>query len=318
MARLALASSFVASVSLLGCGSVDQTGPTDPGDTTSPQISSVTPAHGQQGVPADTAIVISFNEAMDQASVEAAYASADLPKDAVTLSWNDAGDTLTIAPKQPLALAEGIGNDPSVITAKQYALSLAATATDEAGNPLAAPLAHAFTTSRRMATTAPVVAALTRYRVSNGGVSAVGDDLRIGDNAMLTYRGFVTFDLLKLPGGAEIENATFGVRQTAFTGTPFDMGVVNTVHIVYGIVDSTAWNAVPLGMMDPLTTTTAVGPRSVDVTAAVADDYADRATRSNRSQYRLEFPSLTNGDGDQDTIELATATFEMSLVYLVP
>ena len=316
MGRLALASSLVTSVSLLGCGSVDNPG--DNADTASPLVASVTPAAGQIGIPADEVIKIGFNEAMDQASVEAAYSSHHLAKDAVTFSWNEAGDLLTITPKAPLALAEGIGNDPSVTEATKYEMWITTDATDLAGNPLTNQAEVSFTTSKRMVTTAPVVADLTRYRVSNGGVSAVGDDLRIGDNAMLTYRGFVTFDLVGMPGGAEIEKAAFSVQQTAYIGTPFDMGNVNTVHILYGIVNSTAWNAVPLGMMDPLTTTTAIGPRSVDVTGAVAEDYADRAARSNRTQYRLEFPTATNGDGDQDTIELGTASFKMTITYLVP
>lgn len=320
MARLALASSLLASVSLVGCGSVDSADPDpmDMGDTTPPTIASVTPTAGQAGVPADAAIVIVFSEPMDRASAEAAYTSQHLPKDAVTMTWNEAGDTLTITPKEPLALAQGIGNDPSMTDAKDYQLFVLETATDEAGNPLASAFELAFTTQKRMETSVGIVADLTRYRTSGGTTAPVGADLRIGDFGALYYRGFVTFDLAALPDGVEIEMAGFGVRQTAVIGEPFLLGAVDTAHVTYDTVNTTAWNAPALAMMDPLTTTAPLGPRTVDVTAAVADDVANRVARANRSQFRLQFSTNSDGDASQDTVELGTATFGMLIIYLAP
>jgi hypothetical protein len=318
MTRFALGSALF--LSLVGCGSVESTDkdPGDPGDTTAPSIVKVTPANGDKGVPADAAIVIQFSEAMNQESVEALYTSMHLDKDTVTMSWNEAGDTLTITPKQKLDIAEGIGFDPSTTEAKEYRLAISEDAVDLAGNELAGRLDLAFTTQKRMAAAVSVDQDMTRYRSSSGGVSAVGADLRIGDNAALQYRGFVTFSLLALPDGVEIETATLGVRQVGVTGTPFDLGVVNAAHITYLGVNSTAWNEPALGAMGALTTTTALGPRSLDVSPAVADDYAQRAARSGHSQFRLEFPTANNGDGDGDYVELQTSTFELSLTYLAP
>jgi hypothetical protein len=317
MTRLTLASSLLVSASLAGCGSVDTETP-DPADTTAPTILKATPGAGEAGVPADAAIVIEFSEPMDKASVEAAYASSDLPAANVTMSWNDAGDTLTVVPKQPLELAEGIGDDPSVVTAKAYALSLAATATDPAGNPLASALDLSFTTFKRMETSTLYIGDLTRFRTSTGAVSSLDANLLIGDSGALTARGFVTFDLAALPNGAEIEMAGFGVRQIAVAGDPFAAGVMNTVHVTYDAVSTAAWDAPALAMMDPLTTTAGVGPRTVDVTAAVADDYAQRTARGNRSQFRLEFSAASAGTGDTNTVTLATTTFAMLIVYLAP
>lgn len=290
----------------------------DPDDTTSPSIVDVTPSAGESGVPADAQIVITFSEAMDRATVEAAYASQQLPLDKVSMSWNDAMDQLTIHPDQPLAYAEGIGNDPTAVQAKSYAVSLAASAADLAGNPLTSPLELAFTTKKRMATAVGTDPDLTRYRVSNGGVAPVGTDLRVGDNASLTYRGFVTFDLAALPNAIEIEQATLGVRQIGVAGTPFALGALNTVHITYATVNSVAWNAPALSSMGALTQDGALGPRSIDVSAAAAEDYVHRVERANHSQYRLEFPTATNGDGDEDSITFAAATFELSLIYIAP
>lgn len=290
----------------------------DPDDTTAPSIVSVTPATGETGVPADAQIVITFSEPMDRGTVEDAYASPQLPFDKISMSWNAAGDTLTIRPDQPMALAEGIGNDPSLVTPLSYALSLAASAADLAGNPLASGLDLSFSTQKRMATTAGIDADLTRYRVSNGGVAPVGTDLRIGDNASLTYRGFVTFDLSKLPASAQIEEASLGVRQVGVAGTPFVLGALDALHITYATVNGVAWSAPALDSMGALTQDGTLGPRSIDVSTAVADDYEHRVERANRSQYRLEFPTANNGDGDEDTITFATATFELSLFYIAP
>lgn len=319
MTRFALGSALF--ISLFGCGGVESPEPDPepmPGDTTPPSIMKVTPADGDKGVPADAAIVITFSEPMDRASVEAAYASQHLPADAVTMSWNDAGDTLTITPKQPLALAEGIGNDPSITEATRYELWVDEVATDLAGNELTGQLQLGFTTQKRMTTTLAYDPDLTRYRSSTGGLSAVGADLRIGDNAALAYRGFVTFDLSTLPDGIEIEGAALRVRQVSVIGTPFDLGVVNATHIIYAAVNSTAWNAAALGSMGALTSTEALGPRSLGVAAALAEDYTERVARLNRTQYRLEFPTATTGDGDQDNLDLAVATFEMPVTYLAP
>jgi hypothetical protein len=319
MNRFALASSLL-SVSLVGCGTTDPKvmDMPDPDDTTSPSIVSVTPAAGAAGVAADAQIVITFSEAMDRGTVEQAYASQQLPASAVSMAWNDAGDTLTIHPDQPMVLAEGFGNDPTAVAAKAYMLTLAATASDLAGNPLDKSLELGFATQKRMSTTAGIDADLTRYRVSNGGVAPVGTDLRIGDNASLTYRGFVTFDLSKLPSGAQIEEATIAVRQLASVGTPFALGALDAAHITYATVNSVAWNAAALDTMGSLTMDGAAGPRALDVSAAVAEDYDHRIERANHSQYRLEFPTANNGDGDEDTITFATATFELSLVYIAP
>ncbi len=316
MTRFALGSALF--ISLLGCGSVasDDPDPTDTGDTTAPSIVKVTPENGAKGVPADAAIVIQFSEPMSHESVEALYSSLHLPAQSVSMSWNEAGDTLTITPNNKLDIAEGIGFDPSTTEAKEYRVSISEDATDLAGNELTGRLDLVFTTQKRMAASVGIDGELTRYRTSIGGVSAVGSALRIGDNAMIVYRGFVTFDLSKLPDGAEIESATMGVRQVAVTGTPFDLGVVNANHITYDIVSSVAWNVPALSSMGALTSTTALGPRSLDVTAAVADDYAQRAARFDRSQYRLEFPNAYNGDGDGDNLDLATETFSLAISYL--
>jgi len=319
MNRRMLASSLF---SLVACGSVDtveQPDPIDPGDTTSPTVLEATPAPDDKGVPADAAIVVVFSEPMDRGSVEAAYSSASLPSDAVSMSWNAAGDTLTIRPDHPLEIAEGIGTDPTQTSAKQYVMAVAATATDLAGNPLAARLDLAFTTQKRLSASIDMIADLTRYRSSLGGVGAVGTDLKVGDNGTtVTYRGFVSFDLTPLPTGIESESATLGVRQTAVNGTPFDLGALATMHLVYTAVDSAAWGMQGLGTLGALTSTVDLGPRSIDASAAVAEDVAERATRANRTQYRFEFDAANNGDGDADNVELGAATFSMSVVYLAP
>jgi hypothetical protein len=148
---LRVSCSFLFAVAVAGCGSVDSSAvDASPGDDASepdadptgdhnpPALVSVSPADGASGVPADAVIVVVFTEAMDQASVEAAWSSADLPASDVAFGWNPDGDTLTVTPDAPLELAEGVGLDPSVVDARGYAFTIAATAADVAGNPATA------------------------------------------------------------------------------------------------------------------------------------------------------------------------------------
>src|SRR5690606_11161156 len=87
-ARRSLTTALLLAVAGAGCGSVDTDDDTnpdvDPDDTTAPAIASTEPATGATGVRENEKIHVTFSEPMDQASVEAAYSSADLPADQVT------------------------------------------------------------------------------------------------------------------------------------------------------------------------------------------------------------------------------------------
>ena len=102
----------------------------DPGDPDRPAVLSVTPADGAAGVRANSNLVIVFDRAMDASSVEAAWESELLPADAVSFSWNPAGDTLTVNPDSALPIAEGEGLDPDVIDPISVAYTIGTGAAD--------------------------------------------------------------------------------------------------------------------------------------------------------------------------------------------
>ncbi len=169
-------------------------------DTTAPEIVSVTPAAGATGVTHDANIAIVFSEPMDAASVEAAYASSSpgIQPGEVSFTWENDGATLVIVPNAPLAYSP----DDTYLT---YTFTLAATATDEAGNPLAGAYSGSFSTMRTLTTA--LTANLSGEMAAPGNVSAryatefvgVVDD----PNTPLCYRAFFSFPLDGLPPGLE-------------------------------------------------------------------------------------------------------------------
>ncbi len=148
-------------------------------------------------------------------------------------------------------------------------------------------------------------AAVTNQTVAGQTVAKIGDDA--SNQGM---RAVVSFDLSSVPADAIVDSAMLMVYQanevegaspTTVTGHPYDpynvstpssggLGAVKVDHIYYGdTLTSAAYNMVPLssGVTGSLATTWALGYKQIDVTAAVVDDLANRATRS-RSQFRIE------------------------------
>lgn len=286
-----------------------------PGDREAPTVIGATPSAGAIGVADDATVTITFSEPMDAASVDAAYASADLPADQVTLRWSAAGDVLTITPAAPLAYATGVGVNPAAVPARRYALTIGAGAADRAGNPLAAPFALEFATKKRLTTGMPANAELTRVARS-GVLLAVANPMWMGDNNTgETYQSFVTFDLSRLPAGIALERATLEAEQLAPSGNPYSMGALLADHVSYASA-AVAPMTLPLASLGPFSTSATLEVKRLDVTGAVRDDLADRAARANRSQYRLRFALATNGNTATDTAVFAKDSLGLALVYL--
>ena len=307
---------FIAAA-LTGCGSV---APADDGggdgDGEAPAVVSISPADGTAGVAGDAEIVVVFSEPMDQASVEGAWTSAELPATEVGFSWNAAGDTLTAVPAQALPLAEGEGIDPDVIDPLAFSIEIGTGATDLAGNPLAAAATSTFTTSRRLAVELQVIADLTRSMDSDGtvfGETAVtlvaGDDA--GNSVVKT---FVSFSLPTLPAGAALESAELRGNQNSVTGDPYALGALQTLHVTTGdALDPATFSEAPLSRLDAFSADGAPGAKSVAVTDALADDLANR----DRTQYRLELETGTDNDQVADQARLSRSGFGLSLTYLI-
>jgi Bacterial Ig-like domain len=310
---------------VVACGSVtkppagDDTQPDAGGDDTAPPVLSTTPADGATGVAADATITIAFSEAMDRASVEAAWQSDDLPASAVDFAWNASDDMLVVTPHAPLELAEGAGVDPSVVAARVYHVGLGASATDAAGTPLAAAVTIGFATRKRMTAPCAPIASLTRSMRGDGvvfGEPAV--TMTVGDTtANLQLKTFASFTLPQLPAGAAIESASLAANQNTTVNAPYALGKVVAMHVTADAIDATAFAAPPLANAGALSTDASAGAKTLEVTDEVADDVANRAARGERSQFRLELETATNGDGVNDEARFSRSGMALSIVYVV-
>lgn len=317
---------FPMSLALAACGAVDDPGPgddpddPDDEDVTAPSVVSSSPADGEAGVRADASVVIVFSEPMDAASVEGTLDTRSLGD--VTLSWNAAGDTLTITPVAGLAYAEGIGVDPSIVTPEQYQVVIGTAALDRAGNPITGGYQAVFTTLKMLETTFELDQALTGTTTAAGGlVGDVDDPIAAGDSAQdVPHRGLFTFDLATLPEDAvEVIAATFTTRQIGVIGTPYvDLGAaLQLEHVSFSEFDGAAYDAAPHAAMGEFAEAGQV-TIEVDTTAAVEDDRANRATRGDRSQYRLRFEVGSDGDATVDAAFLSRDLAELTVTYLHP
>ena len=311
----------IACVALMaGCGDVvtEPGGPgpmPDPNDTTSPRVVSTTPSASATGVGADTKLVIQFDEPMDPATVEAAYSSADLPLEQISLNFNADQTELTITPVKPLVYAEGMGTDPSAIPAKTYSIAISQAATDLAGNPLDAPLALSFATKRRMTASFPLDSTLTRVALG-GTLLASSNDIWVGDNAVdNTYRAYITFDMTAMPANIDVESAQFSSRQLPPVGAPYNLGAVMAHHVSFATLNGFgSMQAISIPGM--YSQDGNVESKIIDVTPQVADDLAHRTERNSRTQYRLQIDTATNANAVTDRAVFAKDTFQLTAVYV--
>jgi methionine-rich copper-binding protein CopC len=100
-------------------------------DSTRPTVVATTPAQAATGVSLSTAVSVTFSEAMDQASVNAAVSIS--PSASGIVTWDQSGTLRTLQ-------AKGLSANT------QYTLTVGVGAKDLAGNALAAPHVVTFTT----------------------------------------------------------------------------------------------------------------------------------------------------------------------------
>lgn len=292
-------------------GPVDDPSPSPGG---APSVVGTDPANGAKGVKDDAAIVVTFDRAMDTGSVEAAYASSNLPADQVTFAWNASKTELTIAPKAPLAYATG---DQDVV-AKSYAFTISTAAKDEGGRPLAQPLELSFSTLREITQKLPYTGPMTGRVLSNGTFSslvlAAGDVWSNGNE--YEGRAVMTFLLQILPDEIEVKKATIRLEESDYQGTPdISFGAMQAHHVIYP-VGSGSFDVAPLSTTSVKYTIASPNYRTIDVTEMFADDVAHRAERNDRSQYRLSFPSSQNGNAATDMAFFDKGKLELSVAYL--
>lgn len=283
-------------------------------DVGAPTIVATIPEADAKGVTESAVLVFQFSEAMDGPATEAAYVSAELPAAAVTFTWNDAGDTLTIVPKTKLTYAEG---DQAVMPAA-YAARITTDATDRDGVALAEEAIVSFSTLRRITFQAPGIGSLTRCIRSSGGVLA---PLQIGDTVGdAGSRSVFAFSLESMPSTFKtLEKATFRSVESAIYSNPDGaLGTLAAQHVYYEAATADVYSLEP---MDSINAVRQLGlngnpnARTADVTSFVADDLENRAARKDRTELRLQYPKITP-DGVGNYVQLNAAGTTLELRYL--
>jgi hypothetical protein len=318
---------------LLGCGGSSSTtddagtgdaaaGDAAAGDATAgdatltgPVVLEVTPTDGAVGVRVDAPIIIRFSRPMDAATVHEAFSSPDFTLAETGVTWNGLGDTLTISGAGILEYAEG--GDPAEVTAHSYSFSLATTATDEDGNPLEEALAVTFATARHILAVPELVEGDTgtvgwEEEYVDDSTIEVGDS----DNGVDSIHGLITFDLTEVPEDIlELTQATVSMRQQDVAGDPFGkLGTLYFEHVSFGELTADAYETPSLGVISHLINESAY---SVEVELQVQDDLDNRLDRENRSQFRLRFSSINNGDDTADYMTIIAESPALDLRYLI-
>jgi len=329
-----------AALLLVGCGGSSEDDPAadagqdhgadagDVEDTTAPEILSVSPADNATGVRDDATVVFEFSEPMDQLSVQNSIDTSDLG--GVSFAWSNGGATLTITPDEPLAYAEGTGNNPGDTNALRYTVVIGTGATDEAGNHVDIGAQTTFSTLKAISTSFGRDNALTGAGTPAGVTTDADDFLYVGDDALggasNGYRGYITIDMGLLPTTAvEIASATLSGYQLAEIGSPYPaLGAGSGVildHSVFTLgdeaADNAAFNMMPLSQVGVLANAgdTAL---EIDVTSQAQDDLEHRNERDSLSQYRLRFTEFTNLDGTADYVLIGRDELTLDVVYLAP
>ena len=291
----------------------------DSEDCVAPTVTSVSPQNGATGVTKDAEMRVTFSEAMDRASVTAAFSSSTIPTNAGSFSWNPASTVLTIVPSSTLAYATGLG---PALDAKAYAFVISNAAKDRSGNGLAAPLNVTFYTLREPTQSCAIIPELTGstndYHVPSRNTSMYLY------TAGFKERIHVSFDCSTLPSALQlITDASFRVTLTSGSWSQGQWIVTEPISFTQGALNgSGVYGAAPLApgvQMDPSGIVT-LGLKRVDVTTWVRDDWKERATRSGRSQFRLRFHVESEFNGNNAAIDSPDETSPPELVvrYLIP
>jgi hypothetical protein len=282
-------------------------------DTQAPTILDQYPAHQAQGVFAEDVIFIQFSEPMDQQITQMAYASTELPSDAVNFEWNEEGTELTIVPKEDLQYA--VGWNPEDVDATRYTYALTG-ARDLAGNLLEYNQVQ-FDTARLILAAAPAVPAGTGIvRMSTGETD---NDLAAGDLEDGDYvRGFTTFVLPELPADRLDLLVEFQTQQVIVAGDPFTNLTTDEHALCLMEASFASGSAVKdLILSTPiadLSTSADPGERKVDVTEVVEALYENGAPWA---QFVLQFATPSDGPGADDVVGFDETQTLLAFGYLI-
>ncbi|HEY0707769.1 MAG TPA: Ig-like domain-containing protein, partial [Polyangia bacterium] len=127
-----------------------------PPDTEKPKVTDTTPDNAATGVASATEIALMFSEGMNRTTTEAAITISGGVSCAGRWLWNTANNFASCKPAAALTASTS------------YTVTVAATATDAAGNTMMAPHSFSFTTAALPDVLPPTITAVSPTNASNG------------------------------------------------------------------------------------------------------------------------------------------------------
>jgi hypothetical protein len=169
------------------------------------------------------------------------------------------------------------------------------------------------------------------YQGGGGVFSLIDNDggAQIGDDPSNDFHRMVPeFSISVLPATlVSIDTAKLsidfnGPPSGGIAGSPFStLGTLNVVHIFDATLASDTLDVAPLSNVGTIMSSPngATGTKSIDVTAAVGNDFAERVVRGSRSQYRLQMSTKTDNDAAWDAVNVtAFSMLTLDVTYLIP
>ncbi|HSC88307.1 MAG TPA: Ig-like domain-containing protein [Polyangiaceae bacterium] len=153
-----------------GSGGNDGSGGGDGADSVAPTVVSVSPSGA--GIRNDAPIVVTFSEAMDEASAAAISLTLDGTEVALDAGvWSEGRTRLTLQPSEPLLYATGVN---PILDPHTYTVQVSTGAEDLAGNALTGAVQETFATLRRIETVINATDQRQYFLAEGSSVSAGG------------------------------------------------------------------------------------------------------------------------------------------------
>ncbi len=290
-------------------------------DVLPPQVIAITPNNDAKGVLSNAAIRLTFNEPMDQASVQSAVSISTISSSGFAMSWNGVGTQLTITPANALVYA-AVSNLSG--SAQTYTVSVAASASDLEGNRMTSAFSSTFTTLRRVSQT------LAPTKVAFGSTYGWGVDdsppvecptasgnVTVGNHSSMAgggdYITWVAFDLSAVGQTSQIstfESAKLLGTQGAQQGNFYPDGNVILDRCTYGAM-SQAFE-LPVSVNHGVFATSAASAVSKDITSGFWTSWTNGEAQR---LYRLE---PNEHEPSNARTSFTCDGFALELVFLAP
>ena len=240
-----------------------------------PTLSSTNPANGATFVPTNREITATFSKAMTALTTATFSVSGGGTSVAGTVDYDATNNTAIFKPMNPLAAGT------------TYTATIAATATDSTGNPLAsngmAPDPWSFTTGTATDTTSPTVSAV--YPAANSASVLLNQKITVTfseamDSSTLTATTFILEQGAAVVAGSVAyagTTATFTPASPLLANSPYNLTITSGAQdlagngVTSGGLSPNSWTFTTISASDNAATTVSLTSPAVGATAVPVD-----------------------------------------------